>query len=40
MHYGGHSEDSEVSLKKEDDVAKAEAEGHVPLVRQLEKLSM
>lgn len=42
MHYGGNSEDSKDSdeLKKEDDVSKSEAEGHIPLVHQLEKMSM
>ena len=44
VHYDGHSDDSTGSsredLKKEDDVAKSEAEGHIPLVQKLEKMSM
>ncbi|RPD60630.1 Pkinase-domain-containing protein [Lentinus tigrinus ALCF2SS1-6] len=40
MHYDGSPDDSKEDLKKEDDVAKAEAEGHVPLVQKLEKMSM
>ena len=44
VHYDGHSDDSHSGsrqdLKKEDDVAKSEAEGHIPLVQKLEKMSM
>ena len=45
VHYDGHSDDSgsgssREDLKKEDDVAKSEAEGHIPLVQKLEKMSM